>query len=41
MSSIISYQKFIDSQVTREIRLPVDGEGNSVGVELATVGVLT
>lgn len=41
MSSIISYQKFIDSQVTREIRLPVDGEGNSVGVELATVGALT
>lgn len=41
MSSIISYQKFIDSQVTRELRQPVDADGNSVGVELATIGVLT
>ena len=41
MSSILSYRKFIDSQVTRELRLPVDADGNSVGVELATVGALT
>lgn len=41
MSSILSYQKFIDSQVTRELRLPVDADGNSVGTELATIGALT
>ncbi len=41
MGSIFSYQKHIDSQVTRELRLPVDGGGNPVGVELATIGALT
>lgn len=38
---IISYQKFIDDRVTREVRLPVDGSGNPLGVELATIGDLT
>ncbi|MFZ4537173.1 hypothetical protein [Propionivibrio sp.] len=37
MAKIISYQKHIDAQVTRELRLP-EGEGSSrIGTELATI----
>ncbi len=38
---IFKYQKHIDALVTREALLPVDNSGNTVGVELATVGGIT
>jgi len=33
----ISYQKFIDSETTKLINLPVDAEDQAVGTELATL----
>lgn len=37
MSYIVRYQKFIDSEHTVEIALPVDKNGQRLGMELATV----
>lgn len=42
MPSIYSYQKHIDSQVTREIKLPTDpATHETIGTVLATVGSVT
>lgn len=41
MPSIFSYQKHIDSLVTRELALPVDATGQRLGTELATVAGIT
>lgn len=41
MITIIAYQKFINTEITRELRLPVDGQHQSLGTELATLGGLT
>jgi len=41
MPSIISYQKYITPQITRNLNLPVDSENNVLGTELATIGTLT
>jgi hypothetical protein len=39
---MISYQKHIDSQTTRELRLPMDGQSlQSLGTELATINGIT
>lgn len=37
MITIITYQKFINTEITRELRLPVDGQHQSLGTELATL----
>lgn len=37
MHTIISYRKHIDPEITRELRLPVDGQHQSLGTELATL----
>jgi len=37
MPSIIAYRKFITHEITQELRLPLDTNGNSLGVELATL----
>ena len=41
MASIIKYAKFINTQITRELRLPVDEAGQRLGQELATVDGFT
>lgn len=41
MPSIISYQKYIDERVTREISLPVGVDNQPLGREIATVDGLT
>lgn len=41
MPSIVSYRKHIDSQVTRELRLPEDAQHQRLGTELATVDGVT
>jgi hypothetical protein len=41
MPSIVSYRKFIDSQVTRELRLPEDSAHQRLGTELATIEGVT
>ena len=41
MPSIVSYQKYIDSQVTRELLLPEDAAHQRLGTELATVAGVT
>ena len=41
MPSIISYQKYIDEQVTREIALPVGIDNQPLGQEIATLDGLT
>lgn len=37
MPAIISYRKFINTEITRELRLPVDGQHQTLGTELATL----
>lgn len=37
MPTIISYRKYIDIQLTRELRLPLDADQHPVGTELATL----
>jgi hypothetical protein len=37
----VSYRKYIDSQVTRELRLPEDSAHQRLGTELATVDGVT
>jgi len=37
MPTIITYKKYIDPQVTRELRMPVDANLHPIGVELATL----
>lgn len=37
MPTIVAYQKYIDTEITRELRLPVDGQHQSLGTELATL----
>lgn len=42
MPSIISYRKYIDSQITRELRLPHDPQSQQpIGTELATIDGIT
>jgi hypothetical protein len=42
MPSIVSYRKYIDAQVTRELRLPEDTETRQrLGTELATIEGVT
>ncbi len=41
MPSIVSYRKYIDSQVTRELRLPEDSAHQRLGTELATIEGVT
>lgn len=41
MSFIIAYQKFVNSEITRELRLPVDDQNQSIGTELATIEGVT
>lgn len=41
MTSIVSYQKFIDAQRTVEIKLPEAGNGERIGSELATIDGVT
>jgi hypothetical protein len=41
MPSVISYQKFINEQITREINLPTDASGQRLGQEIATVNGIT
>ena len=41
MPSIVSYRKFIDSLVTRELRLPEDAQRQRLGTELATIEGVT
>jgi len=41
MPTIYSYQKHIDSQITRELNFPTDVNGQRLGAELATVGGIT
>ena len=37
MPTIVAYRKYIDPEITRELRLPVDGQHQSLGTELATL----
>lgn len=37
MGSIVTYQKYIDADITVELKLPVDKENKTLGQELATV----
>lgn len=37
MPTIVAYRKFINTEITRELRLPVDGQHQSLGTELATL----
>lgn len=37
MPTIVSYQKFINTEITRELLLPVDDQHQSLGTELATL----
>lgn len=37
MPTIISYRKYIDLEITRELRLPADGQHQTLGTELATL----
>lgn len=37
MPTIISYKKYIDSQITRTLNLPSDASHHSLGTELATL----
>ena len=41
MTSIVSYQKFIDAQRTVEIRLPEGDNNQRIGTELATIDGVT
>lgn len=42
MPSIVSYRKYIDSQITRELRLPHDPQSlQPIGTELATIDGIT
>ncbi len=41
MTSIVSYQKFIDAQRTVEIKLPEAENGQRIGSELATIDGVT
>lgn len=41
MPSIISYQKYIDERVTRELALPMGADNQPLGREIATVDGLT
>lgn len=42
MPSIISYRKYIDNQITRELRLPHDPQSlQPIGTELATIDGIT
>ena len=41
MPSIISYRKHIDSQITRELRLPESALHQRIGTELATLDGIT
>lgn len=41
MPSIIAYRKFIDSNVTRTLRLPDAADHHALGTELATIGDIT
>jgi len=41
MTTIVSYQKYIDPLITRELLLPTDASNNHIGTELATVGGIT
>ncbi len=41
MTSIIAYRKYIDTIVTRELRLPEGAGHQRLGAELATIGNLT
>lgn len=41
MPSFVAYQKYIDAQVTRELRLPDDVNGQKMGQELCTIDGLT
>lgn len=42
MPSIVSYRKHIDSQITRELRLPASPQGmQPIGTELATIDGIT
>lgn len=41
MPTIYRYQKYIDSQITRELNFPVDAAGQRLGTELATVSGVT
>ena len=41
MPSVISYQKFINEQITREINLPTDASGQRLGQEIATLDGIT
>ena len=37
MPTIVSYQKFINTEITRTLRLPEDAEHKQLGTELATL----
>ena len=41
MPSILSYRKYIDALVTREINLPADENNQRIGTELATLDGVT
>lgn len=41
MAYIVSYQKFINTTVTRELKLPENAEKQRIGTELCTLGNLT
>jgi hypothetical protein len=41
MTIIISYQKFINTEITRELLLPEDANHQRLGTELATIGAIT
>lgn len=37
MNTIIAYRKFINTTITRELRLPADADNHQLGTELATL----
>lgn len=37
MPTIVAYRKFINTEITRELQLPTDGQHQSLGTELATL----
>lgn len=41
MPSLISYRKYIDEQITRELILPMDANAQHLGQEIATVDGIT
>lgn len=41
MPSLISYRKYIDERITREINLPTDAAGQRLGQEIATLDGIT